>query len=155
MTITRATIEDLHAMEPAAHRFYAASQFLRSFDVARFVLLWTTLLNDGRGVIFLAWDGDRIVGAIGGVEHPEAYSQAQIAQEFFWFIEPEHRGGGMRLYYAFENWARERGCDEIRMGHLHDLMPDKVAAVYRRLGFQRIETNYSKSLRQEARQLAG
>lgn len=153
--IAKATTEDLERMEPTARKFYNSSRFLRVFEASRFIALWSSLFSAGTGVIFVVRENDQIVGAIGGVVYPEPYSGDLIAQEFFWFVEPEYRGVGMRLYFTFEGWARDRGCEEIRMGHLHDLMPDKIAAVYRRLGFSAVETNYSKRLTKVERQLAG
>lgn len=153
MEIRRATVEDLAGLEPIARRFYASSERLRSFDAGRFTALWTGMIQNGMGVIFLYCDPEP-AGAIGGVKYPEAYSSDTLAQEFFWFVDEDHRGGGLGLYHAFEQWARDEGCDEIRMGHLVDLMPAKLTAVYRRLGFEQIETNWAKRLTREAEAVA-
>ena len=137
----------LRALAPLAKEFYASSKLLRTFDIEKFVTLWRTLIQSDQGVIFAAFDGHDIVGAIGGTKYPEAYCQDFIAQEFFWFVSRDARGtAGIRLYRAFEHWSREQGCAEIRMGHLTDLMPEKVAAFYRRIGFVPVETNYAKRL---------
>lgn len=153
--IVPATIADLPRMEAAALRFYSSSRWLRKFELQRFINLWTTLLGNGTGVIFLLEEHGVILGAIGGVAYPEAYSDELLAQEFFWFIEEEHRGGGLALYRCFERWAREKGCDEIRMVHLSDSMPDKVAAFYQRMGYGKVETLYSKRLKAPELRKAG
>lgn len=133
-------------MEAPARKFYASSTKLRDFDIAKFVDLWEGFLKNGIGAIFLALEDERIVGAIGGIFHREAYSDERVCQEFFWFIELESRGEGFRLYRAFEKWAREQGCNELRMVHLIDSMPDKVALFYQRMGYSKTEVLYSKRL---------
>ncbi len=112
----------------------------------KFIALWTALLTNGSGGLFLLFEGSEVEGAIGGVIYPEAYSDAQICQEFFWFVKPESRGGGVRLYRKFEEWARTKGANEIRMGYLVDSMPEKVSTFYERLGFHPVEVNYTKVL---------
>ena len=144
-TIRRATIDDLERLEPLARKFYASSTRLRIFDPARFVGLWTTLLK-GSAAIFLLLEEGQVTGAIGGVAHPEPYSTESTATEFFWFVEPGRRGGGIKLYRSFEGWARSLGCSEIRMGRLADVMPEKVERAYKALGFREVETVYAKRL---------
>jgi len=108
---------------------------------------WTALITQGSGVIFAYEKDGELVGTIGGVVHRDIYGEALIAVEFFWFIQEEHRGMGIRLYKTFENWARNRGASSIQMMHLLDLMPEKVGHFYLRQGYEPIETRYSKRLR--------
>jgi GNAT superfamily N-acetyltransferase len=145
--IRPATVEDLASLEPLAREFYASSQVLKRFDTDLFVQTWIRLL-DANGVIFLLEDGSSIVGALGGVLYGDPYSGDAIATEFFWFVAQRARGGrgGLQLLKAFEGWARDRGALEIRMVHLLDSMPEKLARVYKHFGFQPIEVHYSKEL---------
>lgn len=140
-----ARLADLPRMEEAAREFYAASRFLRVFDPARFVGLWAQMISVGIGVIYVLGE-ERIEGALGGMVYPEPYSGDLVATEFFWFVRPGHRGGGMALYRAFESWARERGCSQLRMVHLADSMPEKLDRVYRRMGYEPAEVLYVKEL---------
>jgi GNAT superfamily N-acetyltransferase len=144
--LRQAEIEDLPKMENCAREFYASSRFLKGFDIAKFCQLWSQLLARGTGVIFMLESDGEIQGSIGGVIYPDAYSESLIATEFFWFVRHSERGQGLKLYRAFETWAREKACDEIRMVHLHDSMPERLATLYRRLGYQAAETHYVKEL---------
>ncbi len=146
MTIRQATIEDLPLLETCAREFYASSKHLRDFELSRFVGLWTSLIAGGTGVIFILAAGGDIAGAIGGISHPDAYSALIVAQEFFWFVRSELRGGGVRLYRAFEQWAKDRGCGELHMAYLPDSMPGKVAIFYEKMGFRLAEVAYAKGL---------
>lgn len=145
-TIRTATAADLPSMHAAANAFYASSKALRHFDINKFASIWTQFLEVNFGVIFLAEADGLIVGALGGVIHPDLYGSELIAEEFFWFIQAESRGSGLKLYAKFEEWARSRGAVEIQMVHLLDLMPEKVGTFYRRAGYSPIETRYSKRL---------
>lgn len=146
MLIRPATIEDLQNCGASAEQFYASAKSLGTFELDRFVAMWTALLGNGMGVIFLALEGEQIVGALGGVSYPDQYSEKVIATEFFWHLNKSSRGGGVRLYKLFEDWARERGCNQIRMGYLVDSMPSKVATFYERMGFKPLEVHYAKDL---------
>lgn len=145
-TVRMATVADLPRMGEAAKVFYASSHFLREFELGRFVSLWGELLRTQPAVVFLHESDGEITGAIGGLVHPNIYGRELIAEEFFWFIEPQHRGGGVQLYRRFEAWAREQCAEWIQMAHLRDLMPSKVARFYEREGYTAIETRYEKRL---------
>jgi hypothetical protein len=145
--VREADIEDLSRLAPLAREFYASSRFLGSFDLDRFVACWTALFETGAGQIFLLEDGTgEVAGTIGGMIYPEPYSGELIATEFFWYVRLGSRGEGMKLYCAFEHWARDRKCSQIRMVHLLDSMPEKLARAYRHLGYTPAEVHYLKEL---------
>lgn len=144
--IRQATIEDLPGMEAAAREFLGESRFFGPFEMGRFVALWSQLIGSGMGVIFILENDGALVGCIGGVATPEPYSADLAASEFFWSVMESHRGGGLHLYRAFEAWARAKGCQQIRLCHMLDSMPEKLSHVYRRLGFEPAEVHYVKSL---------
>jgi len=146
MNIRQAVESDLAALAPCAEAFYASSAKLHDFELGRFVGLWKVLISNGSGAVFVVEKDGLLVGAIGGMVHPEPYSKGTIAQEMFWFVQPFARGGGVLLYRAFEAWAKTKKATELRMGYLVDLMPEKVAHFYERVGFERVEVGYSKRL---------
>lgn len=143
--IRQATVEDLPKLETCAREFYASSRFLKEFSLFRFCEMWTTLLHNG-GVIFIALESEEITGVMGGFIHRDLYSESMVAEEMFWFVRSAFRGVGIRLYRAFEAWAQAAGATTIQMVHLLDSMPEKISAFYRRIGFEPIETRYSKRL---------
>jgi len=147
MTPQKATVSDLPKIQRCAEEFYAASKFLTGFNLERFCNLWTGLIESGAGVIFFCAgeDGDW-TGMIGGMAYPDIYSGVMTASEMMWFVREGHRGQGVKLYRAFESWAREHGCKLIRMVHLLDVMPEKVARFYKSVGFAPIEMHYQKDL---------
>ena len=144
--IREATSEDLPRLEDLARQFYAASKFLFGFQVERFVEAWKRLMDSGSGVVIIDDGAGGIRGAIGGVVYPDLYSGRPIATEFFWFVAPVARSGGVRLYREFEAWARRQGAAELRMVHLADSMPEKLGRIYKAWGFEPVETHYRKEL---------
>ncbi len=149
MHIRQATIDDLPHLDKCANGFLDALErkFLGGFSMAKFVELWNTLLNSGQGVIFLLMDGEKAVGAAGAMACQETYCDYLVAQEFFWWVQPENRGlGGVRLYHHLEDWAREKGCKHLRMVYLVNSMPEKVGNFYERVGLKPMEVTYTKEL---------
>lgn len=146
LKLREATVEDFPRMETCAREFFAASRFLNGFASDVFENTWTGLLAGDAGVIFLLEDEHAIHGALGGVAYPDPHTGELIATEFFWFVSEGHRGQGLRLLKAFEEWARAKGCVQIRMAYLMDLMPSKLEMVYKRLGYVPAEVLYVKEL---------
>jgi GNAT superfamily N-acetyltransferase len=144
--IREATVEDFPRMESCAREFFSQSRFLKGFDPGVFASTWAGLLASGAGAIFLLEDENEIHGALGGVAYPDPHTGDLLATEFFWFVSAGHRGQGLRLLKTFETWARAKGCRQIRMAHLVDLMPEKLEAVYKRLGYAPAEVLYVKEL---------
>ena len=77
----------------------------------------------------------------------DPYGKTTIASEAFWFVSESLRGTlGMRLYKAFETWAKTQGVDSIQMIHLMDATGEKVRNLYLRMGFEPVEVRYQKRL---------
>jgi GNAT superfamily N-acetyltransferase len=142
-----ATVADIPELYGLAARFYAESNLLGTFDAEMFRANWERILRENVGAIFLLKSGNWLAGALGGVVYPDMYQDRLVATEFFWFVKPESRGSGLRLYDAFEKWAKERGCQQIRMVHLLDVMPERVSQIYLRLGFTPAEVHYIKEIK--------
>lgn len=149
ITVRRAAVRDLPVLASLAHEFYAESSLLKVFDPARFITLWAHLIESETGAIFIPELDGKPVGGLGAVMYPDTYSASVIATEFFLYISKAARGGSglLRLLRAFEQWAREKGCAEIRLGHLQDLQPEALGRLYGKLGFHEIERTYAKNIR--------
>ena len=147
--IRRLEPAELPRLECGAREFYQASAFLGDFDIATFCKVWDQLLSGSTAAIFAdVAETGRVNGALGGIIHRELYGARLIADEFFWFMRPDSREtlAGVRLYFAFEQWARAQGAAEIQMCHLLDSMPEKVARFYLRQGYKPIEMRFAKAL---------
>lgn len=77
-------------------------------------------------------------GMIGGFAWPSPWSRDhRIAMEAFWWAEDRN---GSALMQAFEDWAASIGAQDIRMGYLHKLAPEKVERKLRSRGYEPLET---------------
>jgi GNAT superfamily N-acetyltransferase len=84
----------------------------------------------------------QLVGMFGYVLFPHFLSGEVIAGEVFWWVEPEHRGEGLKLLRAAEKRAKEAGAQRMQM-----IAPtDQVGAVYERCGYEFVESAYQKTL---------
>ena len=146
MEIVKGTIEDIELLYPIAANFYSSSKFLNGFMPVVFKQSWTTFLSSGLGVLFLLKNDNGIHGMLGGMKYPDPNSGELIATEFFWFVNPEKRGQGLKLLKAFESWAKEQECKKIIMVHLADLMPDRIKQIYEKSGYEMLETHYVKEV---------
>jgi hypothetical protein len=152
--IRTATVADLQAASAVVARFSA--DIGRKFDAAHFCNFWRVMLENDLGAIFLLEQEGVIQGAIGGLATPDPYHGGMVCSEAFWWVMPEYRGGigSGRLYKAFETWAVEQCCEEIRMVHLEVSMPQRMAKFYERNGYSVMETHYSKGLQKLERRAA-
>jgi GNAT superfamily N-acetyltransferase len=100
------------------------------------------LILGDRGTVFVAERDGRVVGGIGMLWFENPLSGEPSASELFWYIEPEHRGIGVRLLKRGEQWARDMGAEK-----LHMIAPTPaVSQLYERLGYAYLETTYQKAL---------
>jgi GNAT superfamily N-acetyltransferase len=83
-----------------------------------------------------------IIGMLGFVIYPHFLSGEICAGEVFWWVEPEHRGEGVKLLKETEKIAKKAGAARIQM-----IAPnEKVAEFYRLCGYEYVETAFQKSL---------
>ena len=145
--IREATISDLPKLSSLGLKFHASAN-LGNFAISDFCALWERFFAIDFGVIFVAECNGEIVGSIGGVIHPRPYDLKGplVAEEFFWFVQPDARGCGIDLYRKFEEWAKRRGAVELQMCHLIDSMPEKLERFYKHEGYSLIEKRYAKTL---------
>lgn len=101
-----------------------------------------------RGLLVVAWYGDRAVGMVGVYLAPFLFSRShQAAHEVFWWVDEDWRGMdvGARLLACVEQQAASRGVGLIQMLTLHN-SPPHAAAAYRRAGYKHSETSFTKVL---------
>ncbi len=98
-------------------------------------------LMEAGGVLVSERDG-QVVGMIGYVLFPHFISGEMTASEAFWWVEPEHRGDGIKLLREAEKRAKQAGALRMQM-----IAPnDKVAQLYERFGYAFVESAYQRNL---------
>ena len=100
------------------------------------------LLASDMGAVFVVEQQDTVVGMIGLLLFENPITGELTASELFWWVEPEHRGHGVRLLKRGEQWARASGAQKIHM-----IAPTPaVGHLYERLGYGYLEAAYQKAI---------
>lgn len=122
----------------------------KTFDPVAFLSTWEMFqMSPFPSVVFGLYHEKEFVGGIGGVIVNDWLDGLSYAQEMFWYIQPEHRGGdhAKRLLMRLHQWAKEHGAVETRAGHPSFGSQERAfRAMYTRMGYTPLDTNYSLTL---------
>lgn len=146
-----ATPEDAPKVAEMCAKFYgmALSDMLGEYDqqAAQNLVMATSLSGDACTIVAEV-DGN-MVGALCALsyQHPIKPS-VRVAQELFWYVEPEHRksGVGKGMLTAAEQWAEGLGCRGMIMVTIHGIDHERNGAFYERSGYRTLEHSYLKGL---------
>ncbi len=149
--IRSAVISDLPRIETMGARFFAASGLDRwfSYKPRCFSKVCADFMAGNQAVLLV---GERQTGAVGmaaALAYPCWFDAEHLtAQELFWWVEPEHRGGAMGtgLRNGLEDWARGKGCRTMEMGALDAARPEALTHLYERQGYGPKERIFCKRL---------
>ena len=142
--IRRATPDDTGRLIEMGQRFVAETEYAGMIVVRpeRLAATIAGVLAHPDGVILVSDTEGGVSGMIAMLVYDHPYSGERMAFEVVWWVDPEARGGGVRLLKAAEQWARERGSIAMQM-----VAPnEQVGALYRRLGYSPVETSFQRSL---------
>lgn len=144
MTIRDATYDDVGQLVQLGFEFVATSEYrdLLQPDEDAVALTMRRLIEGG--VVFVAEEGEAIVGMLGMGLFAHPFTGRVTAGEMFWFVKPDARGSiGIRLLRRATQWAEDHGAVSIQM-----VAPNEdVARIYDRLGYRKVETSYQRALR--------
>ena len=117
-------------------------EFLKEADDAEYITSMLTELIAGRGVVLLAEQDGKTIGAMIAAVMPSIWSpKHQVLTEFAYWVEPEHRGGtaGYRLLAAYLEKAIQLK-EEGRISHAFlSKMVNSPGLNYERMGFRKLE----------------
>lgn len=98
--------------------------------------------------IWVAEDGGKVIGAVGGIVYPLFFSGDLVAQELFWWVDPDSRmsEASKLLYNELEAWAKDRGAVALSMIAIENGKAERVGNIYKRKGFIPTEHAYVRGL---------
>jgi hypothetical protein len=100
------------------------------------------LLASDVGALFVSELDGVVTGMIGLMVFEHPFTGQRAAQELFWWVEPEHRGNGLKLLKRGEQWAAAAGAQ-----HIHMVAPTPaVGHLYERLSYGYLEAVYQKAI---------
>jgi GNAT superfamily N-acetyltransferase len=142
--IREATIADVPRLVDMGVRFIEGGAYGWHITPNREAMakLAENLISVDHGHVIIYEQNGAAIGMIGVIATHHPYSGEPVMSEMFWYVEPEHRGAGVRLLRAAEDWAREHGIRDSIM-----ISPSpKVSAFYQRLGYEPLEEQFIKRL---------
>lgn len=142
--IRKAAPGDLERIVEMGMRFVAETDYHELIQVRPEKLAETVLsiVKNPDGVVLVSESEDQVTGMIALVAFDHPYSGTRTASEAVWWVDPEHRGVGLRLLQAAEGWAKEKGAKAMVM-----VAPNEaIGRLYMRLGYKPIETSYQRRL---------
>lgn len=143
MKLRPALYGDISRLVGMGVRFISSSTYAEFIEINVQAMADTLrMLIDTGVVLVLEFEGGIIGGMIGIALFDHPISGQKFASELFWWVEPEVRGGGVRLLHAAERWARDHGAVAL---HMIAPTPD-VEKIYDALGYRRVEVTYQKDL---------
>lgn len=140
--IRPATTSDVPRLIEMGERFRSSSTYNKylaenSEQMRRFA----EKIIDGDGLLVSERSG-KIVSMLGFVVFPHFMSGETTGGEVFWWVEPEHRGEGLKLLRAAEKCARSVGAKRFQM-----IAPSEdVEKLYELMGYEYVESTYQKML---------
>lgn len=142
--IRKAVADDMARLVEMGQRFAAETEYAAfiSIDADRLAQTIANVTASPDGAVLVSEAGDKAKGMIAMIVYDHPYSGQRTAFELVWWVDPEARGDGVRLLRAAEEWARDQGATAMQM-----VAPnERVGALYRRLGYEPVETSFQRSL---------
>lgn len=147
MKIRKLGVEELPIVAEYGEAFLRENGYA-NFVTERFLKFWTGLMFRAGAVVLAAFDGEEFVGVISAFQIPNPYTFGLIAQEGFWFVRPEYRHTriGIKLFLAFEEWGREIGANEVRIGCQLGPHYESLSKFFAARGYTHFESEWKKAV---------
>lgn len=147
--VRRGTTEDIDALVEMGGRFFTYSAFSGFIKFEKEAARASLNVLVDTGIILVAVHDDQIVGGIAGVIAPIWFNQgARTATELAWWVDDEFRctSAGIKLYRAFEQWAKAQDVDAIVMSDLIVSNSAPAEKLFQKLGFTTVERSHVKRI---------
>lgn len=142
--IREATIDDVPRLVEMGGRFVANSIYagrMANNPKAQCALM-LRMIEHPDGQVYVSEESGKITGMVGVAALVHPWSGEWMAEEVFWWVEPEARGPGIKLLKRAEQWADAKSCVRLRASAPNP----KVARAYWRLGYTKVEESFQKDI---------
>lgn len=148
--VRRARFLDVPAMVELGRAFCSVSDMeaLAVFCPASFAHSLNKMISNEDAILLVGEVGGEVVAMAGAMVFPAYWNgEVKVAQETFWWVQPNSRGSvGPRLLAALEDEAKNRGARTFLMVSLEALRPEAVGKMYERRGYAPLEHSFWKAL---------
>ena len=113
-----------------------------------FISSWKEWIEQSDHCFFVAYDGNKVIGAIGGLISEQAIKQEQYGYETFWFVKKAYRGSGigMKLVQSFEHWLKSNGVKIMVLSSISEGTPKSRERFCEKMHFTVFETLMLKEI---------
>lgn len=146
IAITELKEEDMDSAGVAFSSFFKEGGIRGKFDCDYCVEYWKSAIRSGASVSFLAKDRDRMAGVCMGILAPDMLTGQMCAFECIWYVQPEYKGTGIKMYRQWERACKQRGATRFIVGHLSNWSCTDMKKLYEKLGYSPHETTYVKDI---------
>ena len=140
------TPDEVFKLAPLGRQFYAESALPGEFNSEHFSASISALMSAGMAEVLIAENETGVVGTFGAMFSEDLLTGDLTATELFWFVSPEQRTCGLRLFVAFEELAATRGAKRIHMVHLTNHCDDKLDKFLTRRGYRLLEKAFTREV---------
>ena len=148
-SIRKATKEDIIDLTILGKQFVKESQneLLGWSSSKVYDFLLDAVDRDDFG-IFVLCANTEVVGMFLCLITPCFFSDVKQAVDIAWYVDPKHRGSrkAIQMLEVYEEWAKERGAVCTNLINLDVLRGDRVAKLYKRMGYKLVENTFIKEL---------
>lgn len=143
-------IDELPLIYPIGHAIWKEGKLPGAYVNEIFRASWEKLYAAGVGVIFAAFRGGELVGALGAITYNDLNDGVLVSTEAFWYVFEDFRkilyGYGVRLLIAYEKWAKRRGVKRVGMANLVALNDGPMQSLYEKMGYRPLDRTYIKEV---------
>lgn len=148
-----ATKEDIPVVVKFAENFYRVSGYnTMRFSRQRTRSVVEAIVNDGgfSQVAILALHEGKPVGMVVAIAAQPPFTEEKVSSELAWWVEPEFRSSrlALRLFDAYETWAKTIGCTHIQSAYLTQTSPKGLDKFYERKGYIPVENSFLKKIKE-------
>jgi GNAT superfamily N-acetyltransferase len=145
MTVRQAQVTDLDRVVELGRRFLHEGPYAEELadNPERAGAFTHNLFNTPGARILVAECEGKVVGVFALLAYPHLFSGELTAVELIWYVEPEHRAGGiaLKLLAEAEHTAREMGCLRMQL----TAPTEEVGKLYKYCGgYKKIEVCYQR-----------
>ena len=133
MLIRRLKKEDIVPLVNIGALMHKQGSFKKiRYDKDKLFQVALSSINSNDKAWFVAEDEDGYIGMMGGFIGTFYFSHEKFAADYLIYIPENKRGGkaAIKLLNAFEEWAKEKGVSEIRVGTANGTKPKAVRKFY-------------------------
>lgn len=149
MTVRKATEDDIFDIMPLIKMFYHEGGYTdMKYDPKYVSEIFLNYLRTDNCETFLYESDGQVVAMLVASIVPQPFNKSPAAYEIAWYVHPDSRGSSaaIRVYKAFEEWAKENNCSLLSMSRIEGLDDENLIKMYDKMDLKLREHIYMKEL---------